>query len=62
MDTPRTLLEAVKFFSVPQNCLEYLVARRWPNGRPSLGPITRFATSQTDLNAAGLATCNQDHK
>ena len=32
MDTPRTLLEAVKYFAVPDNCLEYLVARRWPNG------------------------------
>ncbi len=29
---PRTLLEAVKFFSNPDNCREYLVARRWPNG------------------------------
>jgi hypothetical protein len=27
-----------------------------------LGPVTRFATSQTELNATGLATCNQDHK
>lgn len=27
-----------------------------------LGVITRFATSQSELNAAGLATCNQDHK
>jgi len=27
-----------------------------------LGPVTRFATSQSELNAAGLATCNQDHK
>ncbi|MGH9139558.1 MAG: transposase [Vicinamibacterales bacterium] len=26
------MIEAVKFFSVPQNCLEYLVARRWPDG------------------------------
>jgi transposase-like protein len=32
MDTPRTLLEAVKFFTNPDNCREYLVARRWPNG------------------------------
>jgi transposase-like protein len=32
MDTPRTLLEAVKHFAEPGNCLEYLVARRWPNG------------------------------
>lgn len=33
MDKPSTLIAAVKFFSVPENCLEYLVARRWPNGR-----------------------------
>jgi transposase-like protein len=32
MDTPRTLLEAVRFFESPDNCREYLVARRWPNG------------------------------
>jgi transposase-like protein len=32
MDTPRTLLEAVKYFARPENCLSYLVARRWPNG------------------------------
>jgi len=29
---PKTLLEAVKYFSDPDNCREYLVARRWPNG------------------------------
>ena len=27
-----------------------------------VGVVTRFATSQAELNAAGLATCNQDHK
>jgi len=32
MDAPRTLIEAVKYFSHAENCLEYLVARRWPNG------------------------------
>jgi transposase-like protein len=32
MDTPRTLLEAVKYFAKPEHCLDYLVARRWPNG------------------------------
>src|SRR5688572_31044659 len=32
MDLPRTLLDAVKYFAVPANCLSYLVARRWPNG------------------------------
>jgi transposase-like protein len=29
---PKTLIEAVKFFANPDNCREYLVARRWPNG------------------------------
>jgi hypothetical protein len=27
-----------------------------------LGPVSRFVTPQSELNAAGLATCNQDHK
>ena len=29
---PRTLQQAIKFFANPDNCLEYLVERRWPNG------------------------------
>ena len=29
---PTTLIEAVKYFSDADNCREYLVARRWPNG------------------------------
>lgn len=29
---PKTLQEAVVFFSNPDNCREYLVARRWPDG------------------------------
>src|SRR5262249_31355280 len=29
---PKTLLEAVKHFANPDNCREFLVARRWPNG------------------------------
>jgi transposase-like protein len=32
MDNPRTLTEAVLYFSDPDNCLAYLSARRWPNG------------------------------
>src|SRR6478609_2937295 len=27
-----------------------------------LGPVARFATSGSELDAAGLAACNQDHK
>jgi transposase-like protein len=29
---PKTLQEAIVYFSNPDNCLNYLVARRWPNG------------------------------
>src|SRR5882762_6302388 len=29
---PKTLQEAVIYFSNPDNCREYLVARRWPEG------------------------------
>lgn len=29
---PKTLQEAILYFSDPVNCREYLVARRWPNG------------------------------
>ena len=29
---PRTLQEAIVYFSNPVNCREYVVARRWPNG------------------------------
>src|SRR5438132_11016893 len=32
MDMPKTLTDAVKYFARPENCLSYLVARRWPNG------------------------------
>jgi transposase-like protein len=30
--TPKTLIEAVAYFQNPDNCIAYLVARRWPNG------------------------------
>src|SRR5713101_3461135 len=29
---PKTLQEAILYFSAPANCREHLVARRWPNG------------------------------
>ena len=32
MKTPKTLVEAVRYFASPDNCREYLVSRRWPNG------------------------------
>jgi transposase-like protein len=32
MTTPKTLTDAIRYFASPDNCREYLVARRWPNG------------------------------
>ena len=29
---PKTLQDAIVYFSSPENCLNYLVARRWPHG------------------------------
>jgi hypothetical protein len=29
---PKTLTEAIRYFADPDNCLNYLKARRWPNG------------------------------
>src|SRR5438067_13223649 len=31
-ETPKTLQQAINFFADADNCLNYLVARRWPNG------------------------------
>lgn len=31
-NTPSTLIEAVRFFSDPDTCLNYLIPIRWPNG------------------------------
>lgn len=30
--SPSTLLQAVEYFKSPENCLAYMVPRRWPNG------------------------------
>lgn len=32
METPKTLAEAIKFFADPDNSLQYLAAKRWPDG------------------------------
>jgi transposase-like protein len=31
-ETPKTLQQAIIFFSKPENCRDYFIARRWPNG------------------------------
>lgn len=32
MSAPKTLADAIRFFSTFENCKDYMVARRWPNG------------------------------
>lgn len=32
MTSPKTLTDAIRYFTCPDNCREYLVARRWPKG------------------------------
>src|SRR5438874_13504149 len=32
MTEPKTLQEAIVFFSNPDNCLNYMIARLWPDG------------------------------
>jgi transposase-like protein len=32
METPKTLAEAIVYFNDPDNALNYLAAKRWPNG------------------------------
>src|SRR5258705_3395574 len=33
MKEPKSLQEAIIFFSNPDNCIDYLAIRRWPNGK-----------------------------
>src|SRR5437867_1843421 len=32
MTNPKTLADAIRYFTLPENCREYLVSRRWPDG------------------------------
>src|SRR5471030_2945851 len=59
MDTPRTLLEAIQYFSDPLNCFHYMVAKRWPSGEitcPTCGQ------SHVRLDRKRMVfTCNAKH-
>ena len=33
MSEPKSLQEAIVYFSNPDNCIDYLAVRRWPNGK-----------------------------
>ena len=58
IETPETLVEAIRYFSNPDICLKFLVALRWPNGVecPQCGnKQVRF------LANARLWKCNAKH-
>src|SRR6059058_1750670 len=58
MKAPKTFLEAVRYFSDPQTCLEFLVALRWPRGVkcPHCG-----SKKVTFLEKAKLWKCKNAH-
>ena len=56
---PRTLLEAVRFFSHPETCVSFLVAMRWPDGEvkcPTCG-----SGAVVYLKNARVWKCKGDH-
>ena len=57
--TPKTLQQAVIYFSNPENCLSYLAARRWPDGAicPTCG-----RTDVTFLAKQKKWQCKSAHK
>ncbi len=59
MDTPKTLLEAIKFFSEYENCRQYMIDVRWADG------IVRCPTCGSDkvtyLEKARLYNCRTKH-
>jgi transposase-like protein len=59
METPKTLLEAINFFSIYENCRQFMIAIRWADG------IVRCpycdATKLTYLEKARVYRCYSDH-
>ena len=60
METPKTLIEAINFFSVYENCRQFMIAIRWADG------VVRCpycdATKLTYLEKARVYRCYGDHK
>ena len=52
---PKSLQEAIVYFSNPDNCIAYLAARRWPNG--VICPICGSEVSATESLTSTLTTC-----
>lgn len=57
-NTPKTLQEAITYFSVPSNCVAYVRDRRWPNG------VACPACGSTDVRfyeSVGRWECKNKH-
>jgi len=50
MSEPKSLQEAIVYFSNPDNCIDYLAIRRWPNGARRRWPCRQ-----------GTVTCSNGH-
>src|SRR5437870_855246 len=59
METPRTLLDAIRYFTDPLNCFHYMVELRWPTGEITCptcgGGHLRFDRKRL------VWTCNEKH-
>jgi len=56
---PKSLQEAIVYFSNPDNCIAHLVAQRWPDGKVNARPaaLRRSTIGRT----GGLWTCSSHH-
>jgi len=57
---PKTLQDAVKYFADPENCMKWLVAKRWPDGVPMCPTCGRG--DATYLPASQKWQCKSAHK
>jgi transposase-like protein len=57
---PKTLQDAVKYFAEPENCMKWLVAKRWPDGVPMCPQCGRG--DATYLPASQKWQCKSAHK
>src|SRR6202167_1240730 len=59
METPRTLQEAIQYFTDFENCRQFMVAMRWPDGKVRCPKCD--SEKVTYLAKAVLLKCSGDH-
>src|SRR6266849_1579351 len=59
MKTPKTLLQAIQYFSNYENCRQFMIAVRWPDGKVRC-PICG-SEKVTHLEKARLYRCYENH-